>query len=267
MTVAEIRQDVAPGFDEFVASEGEGLLRLAFLLTTEEVPAVAVLEDALARTYGCWPRLAATGHPQDYARRALVHEATESHRLRRGHAHQHIDLVAGTDSLDSDPDADLVRALRALPADERAATVLRHCLELSEMETADALGCTVGAVRRQTMRAQSRLTLLLPGVTPAARPAAHSLVELMRHMQASLGALPDRLDLRLAPDLVRNVKQTHARRTLRRRTAALALAAGALVILAVVVLQLTLRSGTTDGPAAGARRASVTSTLLGPLTS
>ncbi|MEP7055298.1 MAG: sigma factor-like helix-turn-helix DNA-binding protein [Actinomycetota bacterium] len=231
MTVAEVRSDAVPGFDEFVAAEGAGLLRLAFLLTTETEPAVAALEDALARTYGAWPRLAASGHPQDYVRRALVHEATETHRLRRTHASTVIDLT-----VEDGPDDDLVRALRALPPDERAATVLRHCLDLSEMETAATLGCTVGAVRRQTMRALSQLRVLLPGLAPAARPAAHSMVELMRHLQASLGGLPDRLDLRPAPELLRNIRRTHARRTLRRRTAVVALAAGFLLVVAVILL-------------------------------
>jgi RNA polymerase sigma factor (sigma-70 family) len=230
VTATDIRSDASTGFDEFVAAEGEGLLRLAFLLTTETEPAVSVLEDALARTYGAWPRLAAAGHPQDFVRRILVHEAIENHRVRRAQP-QVIDL---TD--DADNDDDLVVALRALPADERAATVLRHCLDLSEMETAATLGCTVGAVRRHTMRALSRLRLLQPGGGPAARPAAHSLVDLVRHLQASLRALPDRLELRPAPELLRNIRRTHARRTLRRRTAVIAIAA-ALLIVAVILIQ------------------------------
>ena len=253
MTVTELRQDAISGFDEFVAAEGERLLRLAFLLTTEEQPAVAVLEDALARTYSCWPKLAAAGHPEEFVRRAIVHEATESHRGRR---QVHV--------LPSDTDDDLVVALRALPADERAATVLRHCLDLSEMETADALGCTVGAVRRQTMRAFARLRELLPGLAPAARPAAHSLVELMRHLQASLQALPDRLDVRPAPELLRNVQRSHARRTLRRRTAVVALVASVVTIVALLVLAVTTR-GDTDVPAAVSHGRSVASALTAVL--
>lgn len=224
MTITEIRGASPADFDEFVRTEGESLLRLAYLLTTEPAPAVAALEDALAKTYKCWPRLAATGHPEDFVRRALVHEATESHRLRRS-----------APQPARDDDDELVVALRALPADERAATVLRHCLDLSEMETAATLGCTVGSVRRQTMRALSRLRVLVP--QPAGRTQGHGLVEIVRHLQAALRALPERVDLRPAPDLLRNIRLTHARRTMRRRTALLAVAASALVLLAVMVLQ------------------------------
>lgn len=227
MTVTEIRQDAPPGFDEFVETEGAGLLRLAFLLTTEAEPAAAALEDALARTYGAWPRLAVTGHPEDFVRRALVHEATDSIRSRRS-----------APAAFSDTDDELMIALRALPADERAATVLRHCLDLSEMETAATLGCTVGAVRRQTMRALASLRDLLPGMVPT-RSSNHSLVELMRHLQASLRALPDQLDVRPAPDLLRNVQRMHARKALRRRAAVLTFAAGFLVVVTVLALQLT----------------------------
>lgn len=240
MTITETRQNAAPGFDEFVAAEGESLLRLAFLLTTDTEPATAALEGALARTYGCWPKLAAAGHQQDYARRILVHEATDSHRLRR---------IATPRADPSGTDADLVLALRALPADERAATVLRHCLDLSEMETAATLGCTVGAVRRQTMSALTRLRVALPGLAPAARPAAHSLVERMRHLQGALRALPDGLDMRPGPELLRDIRRTHARRSLRRRTAVIALAAGAVAIVAVILLQVSSHSGSA-GPAA-----------------
>lgn len=246
MTITELRQDAPPGFDEFVAAEGESLLRLAFLLTTETEPAVIALDNALARTYGAWPRLAGTGHPEDFVRRALVSEAADSHRARRA-----------TPVAASDNDNELVVALRALPPDERAATVLRHCLDLSEMETAATLGCTVGAVRRQTMRALARLRDLLPGLAPS-RAASYSLVDLMRHLQASLSALPDRLDLRPTPDLLSNIHRMHARRTLRRRAAvlALALAACLLVVVAAIVFGATNRGSSSDTTGSTASRAS-----------
>lgn len=231
VTVTEVRESSAPGFDEFVAAEGEALLRLAYLLTTETKPAVTVLEDALARTYGAWPRLAATGRPEDYVRRVLVQEATDSHRSRRTTSRTTAEPEA------TGADDDLVAALRALPSDERAATVLRHCLDLSEMETAATLGCTVGAVRRQTMRALTRLREHLPAVSPGSRHGSAGLVELMRHLQSALRALPDRLELRPAPDLLRNVRRTHAKRTLRRR-AAVMIAASFVIVVMVILIQV-----------------------------
>lgn len=57
--------------------------------------------------------------------------------------------------------ADLVRALRALPARQRQAVVLRHVLDLSERDTATALRCSTGAVKSSTSRGLDRLRELL----------------------------------------------------------------------------------------------------------
>jgi DNA-directed RNA polymerase specialized sigma24 family protein len=43
-------------------------------------------------------------------------------------------------------------ALAALPGRQRAVLVLRHWEGLSEAETAELLGCSAGAVRRQARR-------------------------------------------------------------------------------------------------------------------
>ncbi|MDQ1710254.1 MAG: hypothetical protein QOG49_1639, partial [Frankiaceae bacterium] len=96
---------------------------------------------------------------------------------------------------------------------------------------------------RQTMRALGRLRYLLAGSSTSARPAASGLVELMRHLQVSLAALPDRLEVRPAPDLLRKIRLTHARRALRRRAVLLAVAAGVLLIVAVLAVQLAVAAG------------------------
>ena len=46
----------------------------------------------------------------------------------------------------------LVRALRELPPRQRAAVVLRICLDHSEAQAADVLGCSVGNVKSLTSR-------------------------------------------------------------------------------------------------------------------
>jgi RNA polymerase sigma factor (sigma-70 family) len=49
------------------------------------------------------------------------------------------------------------RALVTLPARQRAVIVLRYFDDLSEAETAAALGCSVGAVKSHASRALARL--------------------------------------------------------------------------------------------------------------
>ena len=47
--------------------------------------------------------------------------------------------------------------LRALPARQREAVVLRYLVDLSEQETAQAMACTVGTVKSTTARGLDRL--------------------------------------------------------------------------------------------------------------
>jgi RNA polymerase sigma factor (sigma-70 family) len=55
----------------------------------------------------------------------------------------------------------LVQALRQLPARQRAAVVIRTCLDLSEAEAAAVLGCSVGNVKSLTSRGLAALRILL----------------------------------------------------------------------------------------------------------
>lgn len=51
----------------------------------------------------------------------------------------------------------LTAALALLPAQQRAAVVLRYFLDLSEAQTAQAMGCAPGTVKSHTAKALSRL--------------------------------------------------------------------------------------------------------------
>jgi RNA polymerase sigma factor (sigma-70 family) len=61
--------------------------------------------------------------------------------------------------LPPDPDLPqiLVGAVRSLPARQRAVIALRYLDDLSEIETAAALGCAVGTVKSQTAKALATL--------------------------------------------------------------------------------------------------------------
>ena len=70
---------------------------------------------------------------------------------------------AGVDPAEGREDAeDLRRALLALPAKQRAAVVLRFYCDLSEQETAAAMGVSVGTVKSHTSRGLARLRELVP---------------------------------------------------------------------------------------------------------
>jgi len=68
-----------------------------------------------------------------------------------------------------DERTELMAALMSLPAGQRAVVVLRYWMDLSEADTAAALGCSIGNVKSQAARALAKLrvsTELMNGGLP-----------------------------------------------------------------------------------------------------
>jgi RNA polymerase sigma-70 factor (sigma-E family) len=149
-------------FDEFVTAAATRLLRVAYGLTGDRGAAEDLLQDVLERLYVAWPRVE---DPMAYSRRALVNHS--ANRWRRRARHPEVALTAGHERAAADPtsradDRDaLVRALATLPARQRAVIILRFLDDLSEADTAAALGCSAGTVKSQTARALGRLRIAL----------------------------------------------------------------------------------------------------------
>ena len=68
-----------------------------------------------------------------------------------------IELVPVDDGLDPDERARLLAALDGLPDQQRLVLACRHLLDLSEAETAAALGVRVGTVKSRASRALDAL--------------------------------------------------------------------------------------------------------------
>ena len=160
------------GFREFVLARHGALSRTAYLLTGDHHLAEDLLQAALVRTAAHWHRIA-EGNPEAYLRRVMVNERTSRWRRRR----YAVEVPATTDTLAalahpaSTDTADavvrrttLTAALARLPARQRAVIVLRYFDDLSEVETAETLQCTVGTVKSQTHHALARLRALAPAL-------------------------------------------------------------------------------------------------------
>lgn len=147
-------------FEEFVQVHGDALVRLSFALCGDRGKAEDAAQEALTRVYLRWSRLA---DPLPYARRCVVNATRDSWRSRSRQQHRE-QVVAGyatdapiaLDDLVADRDR-LARALLRLSYGQRAVIVLRYWLQLSEQETAAALGNSVGTVKSQASRALGRL--------------------------------------------------------------------------------------------------------------
>jgi len=160
-----VGRETRAAFDEFVRTHGDSLIRLSFLLCGDRGKAEDAVQDALTRIYLRWARL---DDPLPYARRAVVN-ATRDHWRQRSRWRQRELLAAAVDvpappaPLDeavADRDR-LIRALQQLPHGQRAVIVLRFWHQLSEQETAHALGNSAGTVKSQTSRALGRLRAYL----------------------------------------------------------------------------------------------------------
>jgi len=147
------------------------LVRLAFALTGDWGLAEDLAQEAFARVFRSWGNIRDQQSAPAYLRTTVVNLARRS--LRRGLQERRAwSGVGDPRSADSATDIDLLRALARLPARKRACVVLRYYLDLSEADTAAALGVSVGTVKSQTARALRQLEALLaePGTASALRP-------------------------------------------------------------------------------------------------
>ena len=163
------------GFDDFVAARSTSLLRTAYLLTHDRGLAEDLLQTALAKAWFAWERI--DGQPEAYVRRILVNTYSTWWRRKWNGEEPTEDLPESGpapgrpgESHRADERADLWQALGRLPKRQRAVVVLRFYEDLSEAETAEILGCSVGTVKSQASRALAKLRLD-PRLTVSQMPA------------------------------------------------------------------------------------------------
>ena len=144
-------------FSRFVAERTPALLRLAYLVTGDRDKAQDLLQESLIRLHGRWGRIRDPAARDAYLRRIIVTRAINDRKRRWNGEYAAPDLISigGTD--DPWPAADLrhglVAALRGLSTDHRAVLVLRYYEDLTEAQTADVLGCSLGTVKSRSARA------------------------------------------------------------------------------------------------------------------
>jgi RNA polymerase sigma-70 factor (sigma-E family) len=148
-------------FRDYVAGRSARLLKTAWLLTGDWHLAEDLLQTALAKTALAWHRIERWESVDAYVRKAMVTTyATWWRRKWRGETPTDVlpeQLISGDAYNEVDLRESVRRALVSLPARQRAVVVLRYFEDLSEAETAAALGCSVGAVKSHASRALARL--------------------------------------------------------------------------------------------------------------
>ena len=148
------------GFAEFATANARRLRHAARLLTADDGRAEDLLQTALARTYLRWDRIRADD-PMAYVRRVLytAHADWWRRRWRDEYPTAELpDVPAAGDHAAQTVERDRLRAaLAGLSPRERAVVVLRFYEDLSERDTAAALGIATGTVKSTCSRALAKL--------------------------------------------------------------------------------------------------------------
>jgi RNA polymerase sigma-70 factor (sigma-E family) len=153
-------------FTAYLHARQPSLLRTAYLLTGDRASAEDLLQTSLAKLYLAWDRVQRRESVDGYLRRIMVNELNGQWRRpwrRREVSVEHLpETVPVVDEYDDGSGAQLWTFVQTLPRRQRAVIVLRYYEELSEAETADVLGCSVGTVKSQASRALAALRQRAP---------------------------------------------------------------------------------------------------------
>ncbi|MCU1396389.1 MAG: polymerase sigma24 factor [Ilumatobacteraceae bacterium] len=153
---------VDEGFAAFVRHRSARLARTALLLTADRHLAEDLLQTSLAKVAERWGEVAGRGDPTAYVRTVMLRTAIAWHRWRwRGEVPTALVPERAADQPADLADESLRLALVQLPPRQRAVLVLRFYEDLSEADTAAALGCSVGTVKSQTAKGLAKLRGLL----------------------------------------------------------------------------------------------------------
>jgi RNA polymerase sigma-70 factor (sigma-E family) len=154
------------------ASQYRPLVRLAALLLHDVGMAEEIAQDAFVSLHQRWGRLRDPEKAAAYLRQSVVNRARSALRHRgvvdrflRRQPTPATAPSAEAGALTAETYAEVLEAVRALPTRQREALVLRYYGDLSEIQTAEAMGVSPGAVKSHTARALAALRRTMEPLT------------------------------------------------------------------------------------------------------
>jgi RNA polymerase sigma-70 factor (sigma-E family) len=152
-------------FESWLVAREPALQRLALLLAGDPHGAQDLVQTTLAKLYLAWDRLDHAESVDAYARRILANEHRSA--WRRPFRRREVVTDALPEGAATDREYDGSREavwsfVQSLPPRQRAVIVLRYYEDLTEPETAEVLGISVGTVKSQASRAIAGLRARLP---------------------------------------------------------------------------------------------------------
>ncbi|MFT4083159.1 MAG: SigE family RNA polymerase sigma factor [Nocardioides sp.] len=154
-------------YAEFVTTRWASLVRAAVFLGAQPHEAEDLAQTACLRCYTGWEKVSGAADRDAYIYRILLNCLRDARRTRwwRGRVDRDVTSVSdalagaiGDDTEDSIAVADAVhRALAALTKPNREVVVLRYFVQLTEAQTAEALGIAPGTVKSRLSRSLAML--------------------------------------------------------------------------------------------------------------
>jgi RNA polymerase sigma-70 factor (ECF subfamily) len=168
--VARAKRGELDAYEEIVRTHQTIAFRTAWVITGSAADAEEVAQDAFVKAYGALGRFRAGAPFRPWLLTIVANEARNRARAagRRERLALRVAEERRPDGAVPSPEAallvseqrqELLAALGRLSASDREAIACRYLLELSEAETAAALGCARGTVKSRLSRALDRLRM------------------------------------------------------------------------------------------------------------
>ena len=146
------------GFEEFFDSHHARLFGALCLVTGDRSEAEEIMQDAFLRLWERWERVASMDDPGAYLFRTAMNVFRNRYRRSVLAMRRTLGPVVAEDAYETIDDRDVVvRALRALTANQRAAVVLTAYVGLSSEEAGGVLGMQASTVRTLATRAKAAM--------------------------------------------------------------------------------------------------------------
>ena len=162
----------ADAFDAFYRDTSRRLLRYAYGLTGDPGEAQDLVQEAYARAWQRWRRLAAYEDPEAWLRLVVNRLSTDRWR-RLGVRRTHPIAVPVAVAPPSEDTVLLVRAMRTLPVAHRRALALHYLLDRSVADIAAETGASTGTVKSWLSRGRAGHAAAL-GAAPAVPEGARN---------------------------------------------------------------------------------------------
>ncbi len=151
--------DSTAEFTRFFEAEFQPVVRTAYFILHDRQRAEDVAQEAFTQLLTRWTKVAAYQRPDAWVRRVAIRIAVRvaGRDRRRQDLEKDVDPPGGA----KPRDIDLIRAVRQLPPQQRAAVALFYYEDRPLPEIAHILGCAEATARVHLVKARRRLSELL----------------------------------------------------------------------------------------------------------